>query len=117
MLLTKSLRVFVPLPTVMVVVLPPATMLKLPAGRAVKLLLTGAEYQEPVWARLFTVTEWVPATAPEVAVPLTMLESEDDSDSEFIVPRGSFKVLRSFSRPETAVLSEVRSVVWEDRVA
>src|SRR5271157_4064304 len=95
---TRSLGVFTPLPTAMVVVvceLPePMVKSKLPGANGVLPFATESEYQAAVAARFCTTTTWLPAAVPAAAVADTTPGCVEVMLLDISAPRGSWSESR-----------------------
>jgi len=112
MVLATSVRVLVPVPVDIVVVLPVGpVMVKLPAAKGAVALETVPEAQEAVLARLLTTTVLFPAVLPDAADAETMPESEEVT---VIADKGPVMLLRdciSLSRLVASVWIRVKAVI------
>jgi hypothetical protein len=70
-------------------------------GKAEVALDSRAEYQDPVVARLFTVTVWIPAAVPAAAVAVTSLPEE----VTLLAARGPSRVFRDCRSLDTDVVA------------
>lgn len=106
MALARSFRVSpaFPLPVAMVAVAPAVVVIvRDDVGKIAVGLDSRSEYQDPVVARLFTTTVWVPETVPVAAVAVRSLLLEEVT---VLAARGPVKVFRfciSVARASVAV--------------